>query len=42
MSSYLTPIVLYGVSPVTSEQNDIQAKAKQHSEKLVALIEKYR
>ncbi len=39
---YLTPIVLYGVSPVTSEQNDIQAKAKQHSEKLVALIEKYR
>ena len=39
---YLTPIVLYRVSPVTTEQNDIQAKAKQHSEKLVALIEKYR
>ena len=39
---YLTPIVLYGVSPATTEQNDIQAKAKQHSEKLVALIEKYR
>ena len=39
---YLTPVVLYGVSPVTAEPNEIKAKAIQHSEKLVAMIEKYK